>query len=148
VRRSLSILGMLWFLAHLWRAYTIMRRPSSSVIRARFVTTGANDQKVCTYVPLGKNNWQTNFRSSLILSLATREPKPKSQKVVTLDELQLVPLGALATGPVSRHQILNLTGSTGFQYQFEVENWVFEAKLNRLWGIMISCMKHSQQVAH
>jgi hypothetical protein len=30
---------------------------------------------------------------------------------------------ALATSPVvSRHQILNLTGSTGFLYQLEVEN--------------------------
>jgi hypothetical protein len=41
---------------------------------ARFVTTGAIDLKLCTYVPLGKSNSQTKFRSSLILGLATRGP--------------------------------------------------------------------------
>jgi hypothetical protein len=48
----------------------------SSVSRARFVTTGAIDLKICTYVPLGKSNSQT----SLILGLATRGPKPKTPK--------------------------------------------------------------------
>jgi hypothetical protein len=38
----------------------------------------AIDPKLCTYVPLGKNNLQTKFHSSLILGLATRGPKPKT----------------------------------------------------------------------
>jgi hypothetical protein len=72
------------FLAHLRGAYAIKRRPSpsSSVSRARFVTVGAIDPKLCTYVPLGKSNSQTKFRSSLILGLTTREQKPKTQKVL------------------------------------------------------------------
>jgi hypothetical protein len=45
---------------------------------ASFVTTGAIDLELCTYVPLGKNNSQAKFQSSLILSLATRRPKPKT----------------------------------------------------------------------
>jgi hypothetical protein len=49
-----------------------------SVSRARFVTTGAIDLKLCTYVPLGV---QTKFRSYLILGLATKGPKPKMQKL-------------------------------------------------------------------
>jgi hypothetical protein len=38
----------------------------------------AIDPKLCTYVLLGKSNSQTKFRSSLILGLATRGPKPKT----------------------------------------------------------------------
>jgi hypothetical protein len=34
--------------------------------------------KLCTYVPLGKSISQTKFQSSLILGLATRGPKPKT----------------------------------------------------------------------
>jgi hypothetical protein len=49
----------------------------TSVSRARFVTAGAIDPKLSTYVPLGKSNSQTKFRSSLILSLSTRGPKPR-----------------------------------------------------------------------
>jgi hypothetical protein len=42
-----------------------VRRPSlSSVSTARFVTTGAIDLKLCTYVPQAKSNSQTKFRSS------------------------------------------------------------------------------------
>jgi hypothetical protein len=43
----------------------------------------AIDPKLCTYalLVLGKSNSQTKFRSDLILSLATRGPKPKTQKV-------------------------------------------------------------------
>jgi hypothetical protein len=59
-------------------AYAITWRPAlSSVSRARFVTAGAIDPKLCTYVPLGKSNSQTKFWSSLILGLATRGSKPK-----------------------------------------------------------------------
>jgi hypothetical protein len=43
-----------------------VRRPSSSsVSRARFVTAGAIDVKLCTYIPLGKCYSQTKFSSSL-----------------------------------------------------------------------------------
>jgi hypothetical protein len=60
-------------------AYAITWRPSSSsVSTARFVTAGPTHPKLCTYVPLGKSNSQ----SSLILGLATRGPKPKTQKVL------------------------------------------------------------------
>jgi hypothetical protein len=38
----------------------------------------AINPKLCTYVPLGKSNSQTKFRSSLILGLATTGPKPKT----------------------------------------------------------------------
>jgi hypothetical protein len=62
---------------------TMMCCPSSSsVSRARFITAGAIDLKVCTYVPLGEMNVQTKFWSNLILGLATRGPKPKMQKVL------------------------------------------------------------------
>jgi hypothetical protein len=44
---------------------------------ARFVTIKAIALKLCIHVPLGKSNSQTKFRSSLILGLATRGPKPK-----------------------------------------------------------------------
>jgi hypothetical protein len=54
-----------------WWAYAITWHPSLSASRARFVTTGAIDPKLCTYVPLGKSNSQTKFRSSRILVLAT-----------------------------------------------------------------------------
>jgi hypothetical protein len=54
----------------------------ASVSRARFVTAGAIDLKLCTYVPLGKSNSHT--KSSLILGLVTRGPKPKTQKVLGL----------------------------------------------------------------
>jgi hypothetical protein len=46
---------------------------SSSVSMARFVAAEAIDPKLCTYVPLGKSNSHTKFRSSLILYLATRK---------------------------------------------------------------------------
>jgi hypothetical protein len=55
----------------------------SSVGMARFVTAGAVNPKLCTYVPLGKSNSQNKFRSSLILGLATRGPKPKTQSAIT-----------------------------------------------------------------
>jgi hypothetical protein len=51
---------------------------SGSVGRARFVTAGAIDLNLCTYVPIGHLTSQTNFRSDLILGLATRGPKPES----------------------------------------------------------------------
>jgi hypothetical protein len=57
-----------------------VRRRQSSISRARFVTAGAIDPKLYTYVPLGKSNSQTKFRSSLILGLATSGPIPKTQK--------------------------------------------------------------------
>jgi hypothetical protein len=53
---------------------------------ARFVTAGAIDLKLCTYVPLGKSNSQAKFWSSLILGFATRGPKQK-QKVPITPEL-------------------------------------------------------------
>jgi hypothetical protein len=55
---------------------TITRRPSllsSSVSRAHFVTAGAIGPKLCTYVPLGKSNSRTKFRSSLILGSKTEK---------------------------------------------------------------------------
>jgi hypothetical protein len=54
-----SIIKVLWthtFLAHLRGAYPINV--------ARFLAAGAIDPKLCTYVPLGKSNLQTKFRSS------------------------------------------------------------------------------------
>jgi hypothetical protein len=51
---------------------------SSSVSRARFVTAGAIDPKLCTYVPLGRSNSQTKFRSSLILGF--RSPGDQNRK--------------------------------------------------------------------
>jgi hypothetical protein len=39
---------------------------SSSISKARFVTAGAIDPKLCTYVPLGKSNSRTKVRSSLM----------------------------------------------------------------------------------
>jgi hypothetical protein len=59
----------------------VVRRPSY-VCRARFVTTGAIDLKLCAYVSLGEMTLQTKFRSDLILGLATRGPKSKMQKVL------------------------------------------------------------------
>jgi hypothetical protein len=57
----------------------------ASVSRARFVTAGAIDPKFCTYVQLEKSNSQTKFWSSLILGLATRGPKPKTNKCYNHD---------------------------------------------------------------
>jgi hypothetical protein len=48
---------------------------SSSVSMARFVTAGAIDLNLCTYVPLGKSSSQATFQFSLILGLATRGTK-------------------------------------------------------------------------
>jgi hypothetical protein len=60
---------------------TITRRPSLwSVSRARFVTAGAIDPKLCTYVPLGKSNSQTKFRSSLILANLVWPPGGQNRK--------------------------------------------------------------------
>jgi hypothetical protein len=47
------------FWARLRGAYAIMWHPSS-VSRARFVTAGAIDPKLCIYVPLGKSNSETS----------------------------------------------------------------------------------------
>jgi hypothetical protein len=71
---------LIQFLARMW-ALTITCCPSS-VSRAHFVTAGAIDLKLCTYVPLGEITVQTKFWSDLILGLATRGPKPKTQKVL------------------------------------------------------------------
>jgi hypothetical protein len=60
-------------------AYAITWHPLC-ICRARFVTAGAIDPKLCTYVPLGKSNSQTKFRSSLILGLATRGQNRKHKK--------------------------------------------------------------------
>jgi hypothetical protein len=65
------------FLARLQGAYAITWRPSS-VSMARFVTAGAIDLKLCTYVPLGKRNSQDKFQPSQILCLASRGPKLNS----------------------------------------------------------------------
>jgi hypothetical protein len=54
----------------------------ASVDRARFVTAGAIDPNLCTYVLSGKSNSETKFRSSLILGLVTRGQKLKTQKVL------------------------------------------------------------------
>jgi hypothetical protein len=55
-----------------------------SVSRARFITAGAIDLKLCRYVPQGEMTLQTKIWSDLILDLATRGPKPKTQKVLQL----------------------------------------------------------------
>jgi hypothetical protein len=60
----------------------VVVRPLSSISRARFVTTGAIDPKLWTYLPLGKSNSQTKFQSFLILDLATRGPKLKTKSVI------------------------------------------------------------------
>jgi hypothetical protein len=49
---------------------------------ARFVAARAIDLKLSTYVPLGHMTYQTKFQSDLILGLATREPKLKTQNVL------------------------------------------------------------------
>jgi hypothetical protein len=54
-----------------------------AVSRAGFVTAGAIDLKLCTYVPLGEMTVQTKFRSDLILGLATRGQKPKTKSAMT-----------------------------------------------------------------
>jgi hypothetical protein len=59
----------------LFLALTMTCCPLSSVSRARFVTAGAIDLILCTYVPLGEMSIQTKFWSDLILALATRETK-------------------------------------------------------------------------
>jgi hypothetical protein len=67
----------------IWPTFQGHRGQSSSgnVSRAHFVTAGASDLKLCTYVPLGH---LTKFRSDLILCLATmRGPKPKTQNLLT-----------------------------------------------------------------
>jgi hypothetical protein len=55
----------------------------ASVNMAGFITAGSIDLKLCTYVPLGKSNSQTRFRSSLILGLA----KNKNTKSAITPEL-------------------------------------------------------------
>jgi hypothetical protein len=56
--------------------------PSSygSIRRMHFVTAGAIDLKLCTYVPLGHLTSQTKFRSYLNLGLATRGQNRKQRK--------------------------------------------------------------------
>jgi hypothetical protein len=56
---------------------------SLSVSRACFVTAGAIDLKLCTYVPPGEMSVQTIFRSDLILGLA----KTENAKSATTPEL-------------------------------------------------------------
>jgi hypothetical protein len=76
-----------WWEKNFVLALTMTCCPSSSlssVSRARFVTAGAIDLKLWTYVPLGEMSVQTKFRSDLILGFATRGPKPKRQKVLLL----------------------------------------------------------------
>jgi hypothetical protein len=79
-------LKLVYLLAHRRWAFTITCCPSSSssVNTARFVTARAIDLKLCTYVPRGHMIYQTKFRSDLILGLATRGPKLKTQKVLLL----------------------------------------------------------------
>jgi hypothetical protein len=55
----LSLLSYVKIMAHFWLACTITWHPSS-VSRARFVTAGALDPKLCTYVPLGKTRVLTD----------------------------------------------------------------------------------------
>jgi hypothetical protein len=55
---------------------------SASVDRAHFVTARDIDLKLCTYVPLGHMTYQAKFQSNLILGLATRGPKLKTEKVL------------------------------------------------------------------
>jgi hypothetical protein len=43
-----------------------------------FVTTGAIDLKLCTYVPVGQMTSQNKFRFDPSLGLVTRVPKPKT----------------------------------------------------------------------
>ena len=58
------------------------RRRPSSVYKARFVTAGATDLKLCTHVLLGETTLETKFCFDLIPGLATRGQKPKIQEVV------------------------------------------------------------------
>jgi hypothetical protein len=71
-----------YLLARLRGAYAITWRPSSSSISMAGDGAIHINPKLCTYVPLGKSNSQTKFWSSLIHGLATREPNPKTQKVL------------------------------------------------------------------
>jgi hypothetical protein len=74
-----------WLFIYQTQFFMLMWRPSSSSIsRARFLTTGAIHQKLCTYVPLGKSNSQTKFRSNLSLGLATRGNQ-KHKSPITLE---------------------------------------------------------------
>jgi hypothetical protein len=56
---------------------------SSSFSRARFVTAGSIDLKLCTYVPLGEMILETKFRCDLIPGFVTRGPKLKTQSATT-----------------------------------------------------------------
>jgi hypothetical protein len=67
------------FLARLRGAYAITWHPSSlSVSRAGFVTAGAIDQNLCTYVPLCKSNSHTKFR--LLVWLLVWPPGGQNRK--------------------------------------------------------------------
>jgi hypothetical protein len=84
----LTNVWVIWsdFLAHLQGAYAIMWRPSSSVSTAHFVTAGAIDPKICTYLPLGKSN----HRPKLVQSdswLGHQGAKTKNTKSAITPEL-------------------------------------------------------------
>jgi hypothetical protein len=81
------------FLAHV-SALTITCCPSS-VSRARFVTAGAIDLKLCTYVPVGEMTLQTNFRSDQILACFVTAGS------IDLKLCTYVPLGHLTTDQIS-----------------------------------------------
>jgi hypothetical protein len=66
------------YLATIYVSTKLWPEPSSNMAAILENQLRAIDPKLCTYVPLGKSNSQTKFRSSLILSLATRGPKPKT----------------------------------------------------------------------
>jgi hypothetical protein len=79
---SIEKLTLCSFLAHA-RVITMMCCPSysSSVGRARFVTTGAIYLKFCTYVPLCDLTSQTKFRSDSWLGHQGVKTKTKSTMI-------------------------------------------------------------------
>jgi hypothetical protein len=54
---------------------------------ARFVTAGAIDLKLCTYVPQGQITAQTKFRSDLVPGLVTRGAKTENTKSAITPEV-------------------------------------------------------------
>jgi hypothetical protein len=64
-------MAWVWWFSPGWANY-ITHCPSSSISMARFVTGGAIDLKLCSYVTLDQMTSQTKFRSDPNFGLATR----------------------------------------------------------------------------
>jgi hypothetical protein len=74
------LLAFCWCVDHMVKKIPILAH--CELLWARFVAAGATDLKLCSYVPLCHLTSHTKFRSDLILGLATKGPKLKTQKVL------------------------------------------------------------------